>query len=237
MVCFLFLDQEVKRKFLNGLRYLESLSTKNTYYVCFFVSSKNTKQTITTYNTASDQTQAQWQAQGVEVVIRASFRRKSANPHTQARALPFNLGRVASRSDVEHLQFSRTLLMSSDRWNRRHEAGTRNLVAGIEKAASLVESRIAICRSSAGSADVLATACASISIKRWGGGRWSGRGGRAGKGSGCSEAGGGKEESLQTHPTHFLASGSHGRAGRSSPGPIPSLALACTHSCPYPASN
>lgn len=47
--------------------------------------------------------------------------------------------------------------MSSERWKRRHEVGTRNLVDGIEYAASFVVSRMAIWRSSPparGSADV-----------------------------------------------------------------------------------
>lgn len=62
----------------------------------------------------------------------------------------------------EHVQFSSTLLMSSDRWKRRQLAGTRNLVDGISYALSLVESRTAIWRAgSAGAADVDATGSSS----------------------------------------------------------------------------
>lgn len=44
----------------------------------------------------------------------------------------------------QRLPFSKTLLMSSDRWNRLQLLGTRNLVAGIEYAESLVVNLTAI---------------------------------------------------------------------------------------------
>jgi len=37
----------------------------------------------------------------------------------------------AQRSEEGCLPFSNTLLMSSDSWNRLHEAGTKNLAGGI----------------------------------------------------------------------------------------------------------